>query len=273
MAKRVITSLVLLPFLLFFVVMGGWYLKAAVAVIMILAEDEICTALSKKRSAPHFVAYAFTLLFIVFVRPEMGVIVFFSVIVLLMLVLAAMLVFGYEKISVTDCFTAFFSFFYVAVMISTVFLVRMGSHGDVFVWLIFISAWGCDTGALFVGKAFGKHKLAPKLSPKKSVEGAIGGTLIATGIAAIYAAIISNFYQIDDINFLLFSVVTVFFASISGQIGDLTASAIKRHANIKDFGKIFVGHGGIMDRFDSIVLSAPTVFLVISGLFFVMERI
>lgn len=131
--------------------------------------------------------------------------------------------------------------------------------------LIFIIAWGSDTSAYFCGTFFGKHKLIPKVSPKKTVEGAAGAVIITGLLCAAYGAVINACgYPLMGaapdmgVYIRLFTVGAV--TSAISQLGDLAASAIKRDAGIKDYGKIFPGHGGFMDRFDSVIFISPVVF-------------
>ena len=114
---------------------------------------------------------------------------------------------------------------------------------------------------IFFGKIFGRKKLIPGLSPKKTVEGAIGGSLGAMFLGFVYAFLISYFYKIKHNNFLLACVIICFVGSILAQLGDLAASAIKRYNNLKDYGKIFPGHGGFLDRFDSVLFTGPVVYI------------
>ena len=125
-------------------------------------------------------------------------------------------------------------------------------------WLVFICAWGCDTCAYCVGMMIGKHKMAPVLSPKKSVEGGIGGIVGAALIGALYALAI-NRWSNAGASILEFAIIGAVGGAIS-QIGDLAASAIKRNYNIKDYGKLIPGHGGILDRFDSVIFTAPIIY-------------
>ena len=151
---------------------------------------------------------------------------------------------------------------YVGLLISFVILLREAEYGQFFVWLIFISAWGSDTCAYFTGSLIGKHKLAPVLSPKKTVEGAIGGAVGAGLLAVVYTYIYTLFaipYMRENM-LLIVGIVVV--SAILSQFGDLAASAIKRTLGVKDFGYIFPGHGGVLDRFDSILFVAP--FIVIA---------
>ena len=135
----------------------------------------------------------------------------------------------------------------------------MLEQGAFLVWLVFICSWGCDTCAYCVGVTMGKHKLAPVLSPKKSIEGAVGGVVGAALLGAAYAALINRFAPGADANVLSYALICAVGGVIS-QVGDLAASAIKRNHDIKDYGKLIPGHGGILDRFDSVIITAPIIF-------------
>ena len=154
--------------------------------------------------------------------------------------------------------TVFFGVFYVAVMLSYVYQTRMLEDGAVAVWLIFLSSWGCDTCAYCAGKLFGKHKLPSKLSPNKTIEGCLGGIIGAALIGFLFAL---AFYRQETEFWWQFAMIGGV-GSVISQIGDLTASAIKRNYDIKDYGKLIPGHGGILDRFDSIIFTAPLVYLL-----------
>lgn len=143
-----------------------------------------------------------------------------------------------------------------------------------FVALILGFAWGGDTMAYFVGRAFGKHKLAPVVSPKKTVEGAIGGIVgsMAIGVlfTVIYLQIFGRALSFAKVRFSYYIIIALLgaVASVLGIVGDLFASAIKRQNGIKDFGTIFPGHGGILDRFDSVLFIAPLVTFVVRVVFY-----
>ncbi|MBR6474503.1 MAG: CDP-archaeol synthase, partial [Lachnospiraceae bacterium] len=132
------------------------------------------------------------------------------------------------------------------------------------VWLIFIGSWGSDTMAYVVGRKLGKTKIAPKLSPKKSLEGLIGGIVGAALIGIIYALIFKS--KLDEYfsNPILVFALTGAIGSVVSQIGDMAASAIKRNKGIKDYGTLIPGHGGILDRFDSVIFIAPIVYLLMN---------
>ena len=161
-------------------------------------------------------------------------------------------VFTYPKYKADQVMATFFGVVYVAVMLSFILLTRNLEGGKYIVWLIFLCSWGCDTCAYCVGMLIGKHKMAPVLSPKKSVEGGVGGVVGAALLGVIYAAATNG-------PMAEYAVICGVGALIS-MVGDLAASAIKRNQGIKDYGKLIPGHGGILDRFDSVIFTSPVIF-------------
>lgn len=181
-------------------------------------------------------------------------------------------VFTFPKYKAEQIMHSFFAFIYGPVMISFFLMTRMitteldtatKNIGFFAVWMIFISAWVTDTCAYFVGVTIGKHKMTPRLSPKKSIEGAIGGVLGTTLVGGLYGYVLGYFQVIQPGEFWIFAVLG-FCGSIVAQIGDLAASAIKRNYEIKDYGKCIPGHGGILDRFDSVIFTAPLIYVLAS---------
>ena len=156
---------------------------------------------------------------------------------------------------------AYFSLIYAPVTLSFVYLARHYEGGIYLVWVIFISSWVSDTFAYLVGVMLGKHKLAPVLSPKKSIEGSVGGIVGAVLIGAVYGSFLNSAFGVQYMGGILAFIGGV--GSVISQVGDLAASAIKRNHNIKDYGKLIPGHGGIMDRFDSVIFTAPIIYLLI----------
>lgn len=169
----------------------------------------------------------------------------------------------FPKIRIEQVAASFFAFMYAPVMLSFVYLTRMSYQGIYIVWMILISSWGCDTCAYAVGMLIGKKKIFPVLSPKKSLEGCIGGVLGAALLGALYG------YFVVEAAFPNQSVVWIvaFICAVSAvisQVGDLAASGIKRNHEVKDYGKLIPGHGGIMDRFDSMIVTAPMIYFLTS---------
>ena len=171
----------------------------------------------------------------------------------------AVFVFSFPRHTAEELMCSFFGIFYVVVMLSYIYQTRMLSDGLFVVWLIFLASWGSDTAAYCVGMLLGKHKLTPKLSPKKSVEGAIGGVLGAMLLGTIYGWVVQLAFGYADRTKVMLVVICGIGAVIS-QIGDLAASAIKRNKDIKDYGRLIPGHGGILDRFDSVIFTAPIIY-------------
>ena len=184
------------------------------------------------------------------------------VLVLSLLVMMAVYVIAYPKYDAPQLMGVFFGFVYVAVMLSYMVQIRALQNGAFLVWLVFISSWGCDTCAYCVGMLIGKHKMAPVLSPKKSVEGAVGGVVGAALIGVIYALAFRNHLTVFRNPMFALAVIGAFGGLIS-MVGDLTASAIKRNYGIKDYGTLIPGHGGILDRFDSVIITAPLVYYLV----------
>lgn len=171
-------------------------------------------------------------------------------------------VISFPKYNTEHILMVFFAICYVAVMLSYIYQTREIENGVYIVWIIFICSWGNDTFAYFTGVLLGKHKMAPKLSPKKSVEGAIGGVLGAAALGAAYGYIVSEKLTVVSNPIFVFAVASAVGALLS-IVGDLAASAIKRNHEVKDYGKLIPGHGGILDRYDSVIFTAPVVFWVV----------
>ena len=263
MFKRIVTSVIGFPLLAMIIIIGGLPLKIVMIAISAIGMGELYNAINGKQSVENIISYIFIGIYYYFIDN----ITADSMIMLLSLYVIAnlvCLVFFHGKIDPTHCAVNVFGFFYVGFLLSGIYLTRMHNYGQYFVWLIFICAWACDTFAYFTGMLIGKHKLAPVLSPKKTVEGAIGGVIGAIVVAVIYGYFAYQLTAIsnDELDLIFFCAVVAGFGSIFAQLGDLTASAIKRHTGIKDYGKIIPGHGGIIDRFDSVMFTAPIVYAV-----------
>lgn len=167
----------------------------------------------------------------------------------------------FPKYRAEQVVAAIFSFLYAPVMLSFMYMTRMSRMGLYLVWLILISSWGCDTCAYCVGKLIGRKKVFPVLSPHKSLEGCIGGVAGAALIGGLYAYFVVE-PRVPDQDVLWAIVFISAVGALMSMVGDLAASAIKRNYQIKDYGKLLPGHGGIMDRFDSMVVTAPMIYFL-----------
>lgn len=255
---RLLSGIVLVILAILFIVLGGDVLLAAIGVISLIGMFELYRVLKIEKSVLGMIGYLAAILYYLNLRfafvPDIQILIFGFLILLLFAY-----VFSYPKFDAKQTMTAFFGFFYVAGMLSYVYQIRMLSHGEYLAFLVFICSWGCDTSAYCVGKLIGKHKMSPILSPKKSVEGAFGGVIGAALLAALYSFIFRTQMEITTGEIWILAGITAVAALIS-MVGDLAASAIKRNYDIKDYGKLIPGHGGILDRFDSMIITAPIIY-------------
>lgn len=257
---RLISGIVLVLIALATIIYGGDVLFLTVLAISLIGMWELYRVHGIQSKILGLVGYGAAVVYYAMLQFDSKQYVLLLAMAALVALMAAY-VFTYPKYRVEQVTHAYFGIFYVAVMLSCVYLTRMLPDGVYTVWLIFLCSWGCDTCAYCSGMLLGRHKLAPKLSPKKSVEGAIGGVVGAALLGGIYAAVIGNNLSISGNVVLIYAGICAVGAVIS-QIGDLAASAIKRNHEIKDYGKLIPGHGGILDRFDSVIFTAPIIYFL-----------
>ena len=194
-------------------------------------------------------------------KREMYIFILAAVLILFMLYLFAVMIFRKGFLSYTKVSEIFMMVAYVVISFTALSLLRYIAYGRYIFLLVFIAAWGCDTFAYLTGSLIGKHKLIPEISPKKTVEGAIGGTVSTMLLFALYGFLVETFTEGISSRYAVLLVYGLVLAIVA-QIGDLIASAIKREHGIKDYGNLLPGHGGIMDRFDSI-LAVSTVLIML----------
>lgn len=251
---RLISGIVLVIIALSTIISGSWILFFTLLAVSLIGMRELYKVM--KVSDEHvtvleLVGYLGAVLYYIAMKADFGNYGTMAIIISMILILFVY-VFGYPKYHAEQVMAAFFGVVYVAVMLSFIYLTRSLPDGKFLVWLIFLCSWGCDTCAYCVGMLIGKHKMAPVLSPKKSIEGAVGGVAGAALLGVIYAAATQG-------KMAEYALICAVGALIS-MVGDLAASAIKRNQNIKDYGKLIPGHGGILDRFDSVIITAPVIY-------------
>lgn len=179
----------------------------------------------------------------------------------LLIIILADAVFSKGKYDIKDASVTFVSVFYVVGSFTSVVLLRDSAYGHALYLLAFIGPWVSDSAAYFCGRAFGKHKLIPDVSPNKTVEGSVGAVIFTGAVFAVYSFVVSKFFVKEFKPLYLPLIAMGMVVSVVSQIGDLVASLIKRKYEIKDYGRIFPGHGGVMDRFDSVLTTSPLLLL------------
>lgn len=256
---RLISGIVLVIVAFLTIYSGGYVLWFTLAAISLIGLRELYGVVKVEKSPLGIAGYLAAALFYVLllVKPgetDMQVMLF----ILMLVAVMAVYVFSFPKYTADQVTMTFFGVLYVAVMLSYIYQTRLLKDGLFLVGLVFLCSWGCDTCAYCVGVLFGKHKMAPKLSPKKSVEGGVGGLAGAALLGALYALAINKWggASAGPAEYALIC----FVGGMISMVGDLAASAIKRNHDIKDYGKLIPGHGGILDRFDSVIFTAPVIY-------------
>ena len=275
MKNRVITSVAILAAMLTVVIFSEFIVyPLALALLAIIATFEVLRVIGSHKistlSIPaYLISAAFPLTaYFVDSNNSLGFLLILAAVVFVYLVwLMGVSVFSKGKITFSKVSETLVGVTYVAVSFTSLSLIRYINHnfGVFLVVLVFVISWTCDTAAFAVGSLIGKHKLIPEISPKKTVEGAIGGVVFSALLCALYGLgldLVIEKIQVNYLYLVLFGIIL----SVVSQIGDLIASLIKREYYVKDYGRIFPGHGGVLDRFDS-VLAVSTILLILSIVF------
>lgn len=274
MVKRLITAAIGIPIGVFILWLNNAHLMAGVcALLSVLAVYEILGAgkyLAHKAVSVTAMVFAF-ILPLLFCYDEIrgsAIIVSF---IFLVAMLCAMLI-NHKEVRFDEIGLISFVTVCIPLAISTLafFMFRYPKHGVFFIVYTLVETWIADGGAYFVGTFFGKHKLCPDISPKKTVEGAVGG-IVTTGIIFVVYAYFYRMVQLAigvpdfSVNYIALALVGMMCA-VLGMLGDMSASLIKRQNNIKDYGNLIPGHGGMLDRFDSVLFVAPFLVIVLKFL-------
>ena len=222
--QRLISGIILVIIAFVTLYYGGFLTFFVVGAISLIGVFELLRVIHMEKSALGVIVYTGSVLYYLLLLLGLEqYIIPLALLVLIMLI--AVYVFTFPKYEISSVAISYFALFYVTIMLSCIYRIRMLSDGAYMVVLVFLSAWGNDTLAYCAGRLFGKYKMSPILSPKKTIEGAVGGLI--------------------------------------SIIGDLGASAIKRNYEIKDYSHLIPGHGGILDRFDSIIFTAPIIYYML----------
>ena len=255
---RLVSGVILVLIALMGINAGGWVLYLISLALALIGTFELYRALGIHKGGRtidmlELFGYISVVLYYVSIVYMWGSYQVFAIICSLVIVMFVY-VFSYPKYNARQIMETYFCVIYVGVMLSFVYQTRCLEGGQFIVWLIFLCSWGCDTCAYCAGRLFGKHKMAPVLSPKKTIEGAIGGVAGATILGMIYAFLTRG----PVMEYMIICLV----GALISMVADLSASAIKRNADIKDYGKLIPGHGGVLDRFDSVIFTAPIIYFL-----------
>jgi len=262
--KRITSALLGMPLVILILVFGNVYVvDIAFAIIAAVSLHEFYKAFEKVAKPVIWVGYI-AALFIATIHINfhqnkleiIGMTVFTIILLLFIEVFRTK-----QKTTITDISVTLFGISYIAVFMMFLPIIRGLQDGALLIWYVFATSWGTDTFAYIVGKTIGKHKFS-KISPNKTIEGCIGGIIGAVIFTISFTFIFNQFLET---NFSYQSVTLIaIILSIIGQIGDFAASSIKRYVGIKDFSNLIPGHGGMLDRFDSVIFIAPVAYFLLT---------
>lgn len=257
MKTRIMTAVILLPVLLALLLFAPtWILSVIVGVLAAVASYEMLyntKLLRHTRLNIYSAVMAFCISLWSYFQWNYGI-AMMAILVYYLLVFGEMM-FSDLKLKIQDAFLCFLSGVVVPFMITSLVRIDCMDQGRIYIWIPFVVAFMSDSGAYFAGMLFGKHKLCPAISPKKTVEGLIGGVITGTICMLLYGLIVNLFFD-GDTHYLLLTIFGIV-GSLASAFGDLCLSVIKRQTGIKDYGNLFPGHGGVLDRLDSVMVAAP----------------
>ena len=264
--QRFLSGVILFPIVaLIFIFANDIELNILLAIVSVMCVYEYanCYKTGNKAHPSKWYLYLISLLIIVtsFLSGEALKEILITILPISILILTAEMVFSKGRKNINDVTVTIFGIVYIPLMLIFFSIIRSKFElGKVLIWYIFISAWGSDIFAYLVGSRIGKHKFT-KISPNKSIEGCVSGVVGAVVIAIIYTIAINSIMH-TNISVLIASIIVIIL-SIIGQTGDLAASSIKRYCGIKDFSEVIPGHGGLLDRIDSVILILPFAYILL----------
>lgn len=258
-ATRILVSVIFIPLIVLSSYFGGLFFLGFISVIGLTAFYEFSTMAKNKSAhaaAPLGLAAVLALISDAYFNfVEINVLICFIMIAIVIFEL-----FRNKDSAILNIGAALLGIFYIGLFSRAIIQIREFfktdyANGGLLIIAVLIAIWVCDSAAFFVGSAIGKHRLFPRVSPKKSWEGAIAGFIFSVGAMIVTKFLFLNFLSLLDV------IIIGVLVGIIGQMGDLTESLLKRDAGVKDSSNIIPGHGGIFDRFDSLLLTAPAVYL------------
>lgn len=264
--KRFITTAIGLPFVIAVLLLANKYIMdiimAMVATIGIYEYSKCCKG---KSNIISWVGYlcAISIAFIHIIPVEILELIKLAGIPTLLIVLFLHAIISNMKINLSDISYTFLGIFYICgciLFIALIYGIEGNISGKILLWYTLTAAWATDSFAYLIGRNFGKHHFS-KVSPNKTIEGCVAGTVIAVIIVIITTFVFNNYFDYN-ISYITISIIGLIL-SIIGQIGDFSASVVKRNFEIKDFSNLFPGHGGMIDRIDSVMFIAPFAYILL----------
>lgn len=259
--KRITSGLLGFPLVLIALLIGNKYVvDVLLTIVTILAMDEYLNAISKVCKPIRWVGYLSCIsIALIHIIPEEAIpVISILAIPTILLILFAHVIATNMKITFKDVAYTFLGIFYVVFFMMFVAIIDGMENGKILIWYAMFAAWGTDIFAFFIGQKFGKHKFS-KVSPKKSIEGCVAGTIGAVLMILIYTYIVNTYLGMNYS--YIYVVIMGIILSLIGQIGDFVASSIKRYVDIKDYSNLIPGHGGMLDRIDSLIFLAPFAYI------------
>lgn len=260
--KRWTTAIIGFPIVAIILIFGNKYvIDFSFSIIAILALYEYFNSFKENNKALSWVAYlsALSIAFIHIIPTEYTLRAIAAIIPVSVLILFAQVIASNMKYNIKDISLTAFGICYIVIFLMYIPVIRQMEHGILKIWYLVIAAWGTDTFAYLIGRKYGKHHFT-SVSPNKSIEGCIAGVVGSIICMLIYTFICNSFLGMN-FNYLYIILIAVVL-SLVGQLGDLAASSIKRYSGIKDFSNLIPGHGGILDRMDSVLFIAPFAYFL-----------
>ena len=269
--KRTITGVIAFPILAVILIFSNTIIMdifTAIIACISMYEYFHCFKSTKKANPSQYLGYIFCILiaFTHFVDERLLAYIMVLIIPFSLVALFTELVLSKGEKNIKDIAVTMLGICYIPLMIIYLSLIRdmdldQGLNGKILIWFVLIDSWGSDVFAYFIGRHFGKHKLT-KISPNKTIEGAVAGIVGAILLGILFAVLCNTIWNVG-INYLVIAIIMAILSAV-GQIGDLAASSIKRYCEIKDFSELIPGHGGMLDRIDSIIFVLPFAYILFS---------
>ncbi len=262
--RRVTSAILGFPIVLLGLIFGNeLIIGIALSIIAIIAMQEYLKAVEHVCKPIKWIGYISCVIVacVAIIPNEWMNLIITTTIPVILLILFGHVIFSNMKTTLKDIAYTFLGIAYVVLFTMFLALIYGMENGKILIWYTLFAAWGTDLFAYAVGKLIGKHKFS-SISPNKTIEGAVGGVIGAIIFVVIYTIIMNNIFLTDYS--IIYVIIMTSILSLVGQIGDFSASSIKRHVGIKDFSDLIPGHGGILDRIDSLIFLAPVAYLLLT---------